>query len=218
MRYIVILAILGLPACATKGFVRTQVDLAVKAEQSQRVVEDSLLRIEHQTDVQKTTEVLTTTNDKLNGLGQRTDKLEKMVLDLEQQITSLSDSIVLRRILTDGGVKFNTPIHFDFDSSVVKPEHHELLNKFVEIINNKYPESTLIVEGHTDTIGSSAYNLKLSQRRADAVAKYLVDSGLTNVKVISVGKGETIQIVGSSKKDSTTYLNRRITFLLEVNK
>ncbi len=73
-------------------------------------------------------------------------------------------------------VTFSADSLFDFDKSVIKPEGKQALDKFsADLKGTQY--DTVRVTGHTDRIGSAAYNLKLSGRRADAVSAYLVTSG-----------------------------------------
>jgi OmpA-OmpF porin, OOP family len=73
-------------------------------------------------------------------------------------------------------VTFSADSLFDFDKAVVKPEGKQALDKFsADLKGTQY--DTVQVTGHTDRIGSHAYNLKLSSRRADAVSAYLVESG-----------------------------------------
>ncbi len=73
-------------------------------------------------------------------------------------------------------ITFSADSLFDFDKSVIKPEGKQALDKFsADLKGTQY--DTVRVTGHTDRIGSAAYNLKLSGRRADAVGAYLVSSG-----------------------------------------
>jgi len=80
---------------------------------------------------------------------------------------------------------------FGFDASTVKPEGRAELDKFVRDLSGANYQS-VVVEGHTDRIGSDAYNQKLSEERANAVKNYLVTNGrLDSSKISAVGKGET---------------------------
>ena len=84
-------------------------------------------------------------------------------------------------------VTFSADSLFDFDKAVVKPEGKQALDKFsADLKGTQY--SAVQVTGHTDRIGSHAYNLKLSGRRADAVSAYLVESGgVTPGKIAAKG-------------------------------
>lgn len=88
-------------------------------------------------------------------------------------------------------VVFSAEELFAFDKSVIKPEGRAALDKFArELAGTRF--EVITVEGHTDRIGSEAYNQKLSERRAEAVKSYLVSSGgLDANKVRAIGKGES---------------------------
>jgi len=78
---------------------------------------------------------------------------------------------------------------FDFDKSVVRPEGKAKLDALVDQLKDVEVE-TFIAVGYTDRIGSKAYNLKLSQRRAAAVKAYLVSKGVPDNRIYTEGKGE----------------------------
>ncbi len=88
-------------------------------------------------------------------------------------------------------VSFSAESLFGFDQSAVKPEGRAALDKFASDTRGTQYE-VIVVEGHTDRLGTPAYNQKLSQRRADAVKAYLVSSGGFDAnKVTANGKGES---------------------------
>lgn len=83
---------------------------------------------------------------------------------------------------------------FGFDASAVKPEGRAELDKFARDLSSANYQ-TVTVEGHTDRLGSDAYNQKLSEERANAVKNYLVTSGrLDGSKISAVGKGESMPV------------------------
>ena len=88
-------------------------------------------------------------------------------------------------------VSFSADALFDFDKSAVKPEGKQALDKFAaELRGSKF--DVISVTGHTDRIGSDAYNVKLSTRRADVVKNYLVEpAGLPAAKITATGAGES---------------------------
>ena len=88
-------------------------------------------------------------------------------------------------------VSFSADALFDFDKSAIKPEGKQALDKFAaELRGSKF--DVISVTGHTDRIGSNAYNVKLSTRRADVVKNYLVEpAGLPAAKIMATGAGES---------------------------
>jgi len=97
---------------------------------------------------------------------------------------------------------------FDFDKSVIKPAGKARLDALVSKINNIKLEVVVVI-GHTDSVGSDAYNQKLSVRRAEAVKAYLVSKGIEKNRVYTEGKGEK-QPVASNKTTEGRAKNRRV--------
>ncbi len=88
-------------------------------------------------------------------------------------------------------VTFSADSLFDFDKATVKPEGKEALNKFVADLRGT-DFAVVTVTGHTDRIGSEAYNMALSARRAEAVKNYLVEtSRIPADKIAARGVGES---------------------------
>ena len=89
------------------------------------------------------------------------------------------------------------------------------LDKLIKIFN-EYPETNLLVEGHTDDVGKDSYNLGLSQRRAEAVANYLRNTGIASSRLIIKWYGE-LQPVSDNVSAATKALNRRVEFVITAN-
>ena len=97
---------------------------------------------------------------------------------------------------------------FDFDKSIVKPEGKSKLDDLVTKLKAVNLEVVIAI-GHTDSIGSDAYNQKLSVRRAEAVKGYMVSKGIPANRIYTEGKGEK-QPVASNKTKEGRSKNRRV--------
>ena len=106
-------------------------------------------------------------------------------------------------------VSFAAETLFDFDKSVVKPAGRTALNDLLLKLQGLNNEAMVTV-GHTDSVGSDAYNQKLSLRRAEAVKSYLVSKGVDASRVFVEGKGES-QPVADNKAAQGRAKNRRVT-------
>jgi OOP family OmpA-OmpF porin len=97
---------------------------------------------------------------------------------------------------------------FDFDKSVVRPDGKKAIDEALAKLGGIDLEM-VIATGHTDSVGTDAYNQKLSERRAAAVKAYLVSKGIPSSKVTTIGKGET-QPVATNKTKEGRQKNRRV--------
>ena len=99
---------------------------------------------------------------------------------------------------------------FDFDKSTLKPEGKAEVDKLVaEMV--KFPGDTVVVVGHTDSVGTDAYNMALGQRRADAVVAYMKAAGIDAARVGSKTMGESAPAVANDTAANRA-LNRRAVF------
>ena len=105
-------------------------------------------------------------------------------------------------------VTYAADAFFDFDKAVVKPAGKAKLDDLVGKVKGINLE-VIIAVGHTDSVGSDAYNQKLSVRRAEAVKAYLVSKGIEKNRVYTEGKGEK-QPVASNKTKEGRAKNRRV--------
>ncbi len=101
-------------------------------------------------------------------------------------------------------------INFDFDKSELKPEAKEQLDELIQTLSGS-KEYVIEVGGHTDNIGTDAYNMGLSQRRAEAVVKYLLSKGISNAYVSSNYYGEEKPAVPNTSITNRR-MNRRVEF------
>jgi outer membrane protein OmpA-like peptidoglycan-associated protein len=134
----------------------------------------------------------------------------KQAADLQRQITELNAKPTERGLVVTLG-----DLLFDTNKSELKSGASTNLGKLAAFLN-KYPDSSVLIEGHTDNTGSYEYNQDLSQRRADSVKSWLVGKGVSIARLSTSGKGEGSPVAGN---DSATgrQLNRRVEVIIENN-
>lgn len=106
-------------------------------------------------------------------------------------------------------------VTFEYNSAKLKPESRSALDTVATDLN-KYPRLKIELQGHTDSAGPDAYNLKLSQQRADSVRTYLVDQGVPESRLVSKGYGES-QPIADNKTEDGRALNRRVVMFVVDN-
>jgi outer membrane protein OmpA-like peptidoglycan-associated protein len=102
---------------------------------------------------------------------------------------------------------FKGDVLFDFDSSILKPGAYAELDRIAKILNS-YPQTSIRVEGHTDSIGTEAYNQALSEKRALTVKNALIQRGVDPMRIESIGYGESQPI------SSNNAANRRVNIVI----
>ncbi len=98
-------------------------------------------------------------------------------------------------------------VHFDFDKQNIKKIYVPVLDQHVVFLN-EHPSSPVLVEGHTDYMGSDAYNQKLSERRANAVRDYLIQKGIVSSRIQVAGYSEHRPIADNKTAEGRA-MNRR---------
>src|SRR5450432_119733 len=139
-------------------------------------------------------------------MGVQKAEAEKLALRerLRQQL-----NLILETQETARGLIVNiSDVLFDFNKYTLKPGAREKLAKVSGILL-AYPGLKIQLEGHTDSIGTDEYNLKLSQQRAEAVSQYLVSQGVPAAGLSAAGLGKSSP-VASNATDSGRQQNRRV--------
>ena len=103
-------------------------------------------------------------------------------------------------------------IQFEINKDDIQREEQEKLS-VVEIFMKKYPDTTAVIEGHSDEVGTAADNMQLSQRRAENVVSYLAGRGIARSRLKAVGYGET-RPIADNKTEIGKRLNRRINAII----
>jgi len=126
---------------------------------------------------------------------------------MEQEV--VADAKFMSEGLTTTGHVAIYGIYFDFDKSDVKPESEPALNEIAKLLSDN-PGLKVFIVGHTDNVGSVDYNMKLSQARADAVAKVLTTKfGVAAQRLKAYGVGQ-LAPVAPNKTEEGRAKNRRV--------
>jgi len=130
-------------------------------------------------------------------------RMDKQARELKQNIPGA----VVRRVGEGIEVTFASGLLFDFNSDRIRGEARHNLDELARSID-RYPDTDLLIAGHTDAIGSDTYNQGLSERRADAAAHYLESQGVrTRIQTRGLGEREP---VATNDTDAGRRLNRRV--------
>jgi len=106
-------------------------------------------------------------------------------------------------------VRVELDVKFDFDRDVVKQDSYGDIQNLADFMK-EYGQTTTVLEGHTDSVGTDAYNQRLSERRANAVRKVLVDEyGVGGDRVNAVGYGESRPVADNATEEGRA-INRRV--------
>lgn len=130
-------------------------------------------------------------------------KLDQQAKELEQipntEVKREEDRLV---------VTMSDAVLFDVNSAVLKLEAKDTLGQMADVMI-RYPDTDILVKGHTDSTGSEKYNQELSERRAKTVKNYLIDKGVSGPKITSIGFGETMPIAPNDTPEGRQK-NRRV--------
>jgi OOP family OmpA-OmpF porin len=106
-------------------------------------------------------------------------------------------------------IELSADTYFDFDKATLKPAGKERIDADVVRPMKEHPELRALVEGHTDSIGSDAYNQRLSERRANAVADYMESKGIATSRITTKGWGKSKPVADNRTKEGRAR-NRRV--------
>jgi len=135
--------------------------------------------------------------------------LDRQAADLRRDLGS---NIDVRNTGSELIVTMPQDILFAIDSAVVRPDLQADLRALARNLNS-YPDSTIRVIGHTDNTGAAAYNQSLSERRAGAVAAVLRNAGVSQNRLVAIGRGED-QPIASNLTAQGRQQNRRVEIVI----
>lgn len=138
-------------------------------------------------------------------------QMDKKAEELNEQL----EGATVQRVEEGIAVSFDSGLLFDFDSSALRPEARENLEKLAEIMNRD-DNTNLMIVGHTDSVGNEDYNQLLSERRAQSAARYLMQQNIDYSRISTEGRGETEPIADNST-EAGQQENRRIEVAIYAN-
>jgi outer membrane protein OmpA-like peptidoglycan-associated protein len=141
-------------------------------------------------------------------IGAKMDKQERELRQIEGIDVTRVDEDELK-------VTVRNEVLFDYNSTGLRSASREALEEMSEVFQ-RYRDTTIVVEGHADSTGSAAYNQRLSLRRANAVANYLEDLGVSGSRIDAVGRGEA-EPRATNNTAAGRQLNRRVEINVRAN-
>jgi len=136
--------------------------------------------------------------------------------DMEQELATEQQrhDLEIERLKDDSlKIDISNEVSFDFDRAGLKHAFTPTLRKVAGVLN-KYNRTVVHVIGHTDSTGSEAYNMGLSQRRADSVADYLYGQGVSRDRLRTEGRGES-EPRATNETEAGRQLNRRVEIIVK---
>ncbi len=133
--------------------------------------------------------------------------MDKQEAELKQAFAD-SEAASIQREQDVLAVSFKGDFVFDYDSSILKAGAYDELERVANVLI-KFPQTTINIEGHTDSKGSEDYNMELSKKRAEAVKTALIGKGLTPARLTTLGFGESKPIASNDTAEGRQ-LNRRV--------
>jgi outer membrane protein OmpA-like peptidoglycan-associated protein len=132
--------------------------------------------------------------------------MDKQEAKLRQQMAGTGVDVVRK----GDNITLDVPggVTFAFDSDALNPQFQPVLDKVASTLA-EYDKTVIEVAGHTDSVGSDAYNQQLSERRANSVATYLSSRGVTRTRMVTVGAGEKYPVASNDTDDGRAQ-NRRV--------
>lgn len=156
---------------------------------------------------------------RIDSNGTRVADHDRRLAALEQDLQQFHKDYNVSIERMKGAIKFDVPVHFDFAKADVRDSDRAVLDRFASVVKEYYADALVTVEGFTDPAGSTRYNQRLGQRRADAVRGYLsTTAGLSpdKLRAVSYGEARPRQVVPGAKGPGDRGLeNRRVALVVD---
>ncbi|MDP4292662.1 MAG: OmpA family protein [Bacteroidota bacterium] len=137
--------------------------------------------------------------------------MDKQAMDLNKELKNAK----VERIGEGIKITFDSGILFKISSSDLSPQAISNIDQLAGVLN-KYKDTNILIEGHTDNTGSHDFNMALSERRAGSVASYLQSKSVASDRIITKGYGPD-QPVADNSTEATRSLNRRVEVAIYAN-
>jgi outer membrane protein OmpA-like peptidoglycan-associated protein len=137
---------------------------------------------------------------------------------MDQQAKEIKQNIpgaIVTRVGEGIAVTFPNGLLYDFDSDAIRADAAQNLRTLAASLD-KYPNTDILIVGHTDNVGTDSYNQGLSQRRASSASSFLMSQGVSAGRLRSTGRGET-EPIASNDDESGRQLNRRVEVAIYAN-
>jgi len=138
-------------------------------------------------------------------------QMDKQAAELEEEL----EGAEVERVGEGIEVTFDSAILFAFDSAELSASARRNLSNLATNLQ-KYPNTDLVIVGHTDNVGSEEYNQRLSERRAASAANYLASQGVSRSRMTTVGRGESEPIASNATAEGRAE-NRRVVIGIFAN-
>lgn len=138
-------------------------------------------------------------------------KMDKQAEEIKTEVPGVTVERVGEGIV----VEFSSAVLFGFDRSDLTADAKTKLNDLAKVLT-KYPDTDIEIQGHTDSKGTDNYNHNLSERRASAVASYLLTMDIASSRITTKGFGENAPKYSNDTEDGRSK-NRRVEFLITAN-
>lgn len=137
--------------------------------------------------------------------------MDKQAEEMQREL----ENAKIERVGEGIAITFDSGILFEYDSSTLQPDAKTNIKKLADILK-KYPDSNILITGHTDSDGTENYNQTLSEKRAKSVSDYAMLQGISSSRLSTVGLGET-EPISSNDTDYGKTQNRRVEIAIYAN-
>ena len=149
-------------------------------------------------------------------VGAATGAIVGSMMDKQERELRQIEGVDVARVGNDElKVSVRNEVLFATNSTALRSASRDSLQEMAEVFQ-KYPDTTIVVEGHADSTGAASYNQRLSERRASSVTSYLEDLGVRGSRIDAVGFGESAPR-SSNATASGRQMNRRVEIHIRAN-